>query len=168
LNGYQRHKVRAWTHYDIEMGRAGRANIGLLWRFDSGGVYSLAAGNQPLSDIQLARDPGYASIPPSQTLFFGARGSEFFESASRFDLALNYDIPVYKKLRPWLKARFATCSTTVRSSPSNTTITPDPESPLDKDGLPTGFTRGSRFGQGTSKNDYPVARTFLVSIGFRF
>jgi outer membrane receptor protein involved in Fe transport len=168
LNGYQRHKVRAWTTYDIEMGRAGRANIGLLWRFDSGGVYSLAAGNQPLSDIQLARDPGYASIPPSQTLFFGARGSEFFESASRFDLALNYDIPVYKKLRPWVKGEVRNMFNDRSLIAFNTTITPDGESPLDKDGLPTGFTRGSRFGQGTSKNDYPVARTFLVSIGFRF
>jgi Carboxypeptidase regulatory-like domain len=168
LNGYQRHKVRAWTTYDFDFGRAGRANLGLLWRFDSGGVYNLATGNQPLSDIQLARDPGYASAPTSQTLFFGSRGSQFFESASRFDLALNYDVPVYKKLRPWLKVEVRNMFNDQSLIAFNTTINADPDSPLDANGLPTGFTRGSRFGQGTSKNHYPLQRTFLFSVGFRF
>jgi Carboxypeptidase regulatory-like domain/TonB dependent receptor len=168
LNGFERHKVRAWTTYDLELGRAGRANLGLLWRFDSGGVYSLAAGNQPLSDIQLARDPGYASLPTTQTLFFGARGSQFFESTSRFDLALNYDVPVRKKLRPWMKLEVRNMFGDQSLIAYNTTIDADPDSPLDADGLPTGFIKGSRFGQGTSKTHYPVQRTFLFSLGFRF
>jgi len=168
LNGYQRHKVRAWTTYDLELGRAGRANLGLLWRFDSGGVYSLAAGNQPLSDAQLARDPGYDSLPTSQTLFFGGRGTEFFESASRFDLALNYDVPVYKKLRPWLKLEVRNVLGDESLVAFNTTIDADPDSSLDADGLPTSFVRGSRFGQGTSKNHYPLQRTYQFSVGFRF
>jgi hypothetical protein len=50
----------------------------------------------------------------------------------------------------------------------NTTVNADPNSALDADGLPTGFVRGSRYGQGTSKNHYPVQRTFVASIGFRF
>jgi hypothetical protein len=168
LNGFQRHKVRAWTTYDLELGRAGRANLGLLWRFDSGGVYSLAATNQPLSDIQLSRDPGYASLPTTQTLYFGGRGSQFFESASRFDMAFNYDVPVYKKLRPWMKAEVRNLFGDQSLIAYNTTINVDPNSPLDADGLPTGFIKGSRFGQGTSKTHYPVQRTFLVSVGFRF
>jgi outer membrane receptor protein involved in Fe transport len=168
LNGYQRHKVRAWTTYDFALGRAGHANLGLLWRFDSGSVYSLAAGNQPLSDIQLARDPGYDSLPTNQILFFADRGTELFESSSRFDLALNYDVPVYKKLRPWLKLEVRNVFNDQSLIASNTTIDADPDSPLDADGLPTGFVRGSRFGQGTSKNHYPLQRTFLFSVGLRF
>jgi Carboxypeptidase regulatory-like domain/TonB dependent receptor len=168
LNGFQRHKVRAWTTYDLELGRAGRANLGLLWRFDSGGVYSLAAGNQPLSDIQLSRDPGYASPPTTQTLYFGGRGSAFFESTNRFDLALNYDIPVHKRLRPWMKLEVRNMFGDQSLIAYNTTIDADPDSPLDADGLPTGFVKGSRFGQGTSKTHYPVQRTFQFSLGFRF
>ncbi|HEY6553407.1 MAG TPA: hypothetical protein VI669_08630, partial [Vicinamibacteria bacterium] len=168
LNGFQRHKVRAWTTYDLGLGRAGNVNLGLLWRYDSGAVYSLATGNQPLSDIQTARDPGYASIPTTQTLFFGRRGSEFFESSSRFDLALNYDVPVYKKLRPWFKVEVRNLLGDQSLIAFNTTVNADPNSALDADGLPTGFVRGSRFGQGTSKNHYPVQRTFVASIGFRF
>jgi len=168
LNGYQRHKVRAWTTYDFELGRAGRANLGLLWRFDSGGVYSLSAGNQPYSDTQLARDPGYASLPSSQTLFFADRGTEFFESASRFDIALNYEIPLYKNLRPWLKLEVRNMFNDQSLVGFNTTIDADPDSALDADGLPTGFIRGSRFGEGTSRNHYPLQRTYLFSVGFRF
>ena len=41
--------------------------------------------------------------PTSQNLFFGERGSQTFPSQSRFDFALNYDIPIFKLLEPWLK-----------------------------------------------------------------
>jgi hypothetical protein len=57
----------------------------------------------------------------------------------------------------------------------DTTVTPDPNSPLDADGLPTGFIRGPQFGQATSNTDYPAwrpgftgGRTFLLSAGIRF
>jgi hypothetical protein len=168
LNGFQRHKMRAWTTYDVGLGRFGHADLGVLWRFDSGGVFSYASGNQPLSAIQLARDPGYDSLPQTQTLFFGGRGTGFFESSSRFDLSLIYDVPVYKKLRPWFKAEVRNVFNDQSLLAFNTTVNADPASPLDADGLPTGYVKGSRFGQGTSKNHYPVQRTFQFSVGFRF
>ena len=75
LNDYQKHKVRAWTTYDLGLGRLGNLNLGLLWRYDSALTYSLAAGNQAPSDIQLSRDPGYAQPPgPTLNVFFGERG----------------------------------------------------------------------------------------------
>ena len=51
---------------------------------------------------------------------------------------------------------------------ANTTITPDPDSPLDALGLPTGFIRGSRFGEGTENAHFPLPRTFRMGVGFRF
>lgn len=57
----------------------------------------------------------------------------------------------------------------------NTTVTPDPGSPLDANGLPTGFVRGPEFGQATANTHYPLwrpgftgGRTYLLSAGIRF
>jgi hypothetical protein len=168
LNGFERHKVRAWTTYDQGLGRAGRLGLGVLWRYDSAGVFSLAANNVPFTEIQLARDPGYARLPPNQTLFFDERGSEFYNSSHSFDVALNYDIPVYRTLRPWAKFEVRNVFNNESLISFNTTVNPDFDSPLDEHGLPTAFTRGSRFGQATSKAHFPVARTMAFSVGFRF
>ena len=45
---------------------------------------------------------------------------------------------------------------------------PDPNSPLDSLGLPTGFTKASNFGTALSANSYPLARTFRIAMGVRF
>jgi hypothetical protein len=57
----------------------------------------------------------------------------------------------------------------------DTTVNPDPNSPPDAMGIPTGFIKGPQFGQATSTAAYPVAfqgqrggRTFRVAFGFRF
>jgi len=49
-----------------------------------------------------------------------------------------------------------------------TTVNPDPNSPLDSLGLPTGYTKSSNFGQALSANSYPIPRTFRVAFGVRF
>lgn len=55
----------------------------------------------------------------------------------------------------------------------DTTITADPASALDSNGLPTGHLQGVRFGQGTSTAHYPRpgltgGRTYLAALGVRF
>jgi len=56
----------------------------------------------------------------------------------------------------------------------NTTIAPDPNSPLDTLGRPTGYIPGRAFGTGTSNSDYPRSivgtglRGFRVAFGVRF
>ena len=50
----------------------------------------------------------------------------------------------------------------------NTAVTPNFRGPVDGDGLPTEYVKGPRFGQGTSVGDYPLARQFRMSLGFRF
>ena len=51
-------------------------------------------------------------------------------------------------------------------------MTPDPNSPLDANGLPTGYIQGPRFGTATSNTNYPAwrpgqtgGRTYLLSAG---
>jgi hypothetical protein len=130
-----------------------------------------------LSAVQLARNPGYARLPGggTQTLFFGERGSETFEGYTLLDLATTYRIPVFRTLSPWVKLEVLNLTNNQKLIAWNTTVTPDPNSPLDADGLPTGFIQGSNFGRGTANTHYPVwrpgftgGRTFLVSTGVRF
>ena len=56
-----------------------------------------------------------------------------------------------------------------------TTVTPDPNSPLDANGLPTGFIKAANFGNARANTDYPRplpgldgGRTFQMAVGFRF
>lgn len=167
LDDFQRHKARVWTNYDVSLGRAGALNLGLLWRYDSALTYSLAAPEVDFSDVQLSRDPGYYSLD-TQTLYYGPRGAGSYNGAHRFDAALNYEIPVYRSLRPWLKAELRNIFNDQTLIGFNTSITEDLDGPVDANGLPTQYVQGPRFGQGTSTLDYPLARSFRMSIGFRF
>jgi hypothetical protein len=172
LNDFQRHKARVWSSYDQPLGKFGRLNAGLLWRYDSALTYSLAAANQSPSDIQLSRDPGYATPPNLVNVFFGERGSQDFTGAHLFDVALTYDIPVYKSVKPYVKldVRNVLNDKTLGAGVSgfNTTIQPDEDGPVDADGIPTSFIRGTNFGEATSNNSYPFPREYRIALGFRF
>lgn len=178
LNDFQRHKVRAWTTYQWDFGRFGAADTSLLWRYNSALTYSLSA-TVPTSAIQRGRNPGYATPPQSQPLFFAERGSEFFEDAHVFDVALTYQVPVFRTLRPWVKFEIYNLFNDQSLVGFNTAVTADPNSPLDEDGLPTGYIRGANFGKATANSHFPAAtvtpsgdavyaRTFLMSFGVRF
>lgn len=180
LDDYQQHKVRVWSNYQVSMGRFGSLDVTPMWRYNSALTYSLAAANVPLSAVQRARNPGYARLPGSgtngsQTLFFAERGSEEFAGYGLVDLGVTYQVPVWRSLKPWLKLEVLNALDNDKLIGWDTTITVDPGSALDADGLPTGFIRGARFGQGTSTANYPRprpgltgGRTFLGAFGFRF
>ena len=78
LNDFQRHKLRAWTSYELSLGKFGNAALGVLYRMDSPQTYSLTASAVPISSVQRSRDPGYARPPTSQTVYFGERGSQTY------------------------------------------------------------------------------------------
>ena len=67
LDDYQRHKVRAWSTYMVDMGRFGSFDVTPMWRYNSALTYSLAANSVPLSTVQRSRNPGYARLPGSGT-----------------------------------------------------------------------------------------------------
>jgi hypothetical protein len=179
LNDFQRHKVRAWTTYLFDFSRIGAIDASLLYRFDSPLTFSFQSAGVDFSDIQLDRDPGYASLPADQTIFYGERGEGRFEESHLFDLAIGYQIPVFKSLRPWAKFEVYNMFNNQNLVGFNTTVTPAPNSPVDANGIPTEFVRGARFGQATAITNFPrssqtpagaalYARTFLVSFGVRF
>jgi outer membrane receptor protein involved in Fe transport len=168
LSGFQRHKLRLWSTYRFELGRAGSFDLGGLWRYDSAGVFDYLATTQPFSDVQLARDPGYASLPQNQDIFFGERGAGTFAGFHAFDLALNYELPLYKAARPWFKVELLNVFNNDKLIAWNTALVPDWNGPVDADGIPLNYIEGRNFGKGTSNTHYPVARTFRFSLGFRF
>ena len=151
----------------------------MIYRFDSGTPYSFVQPGYPITDIQASHDPGYALPPTSQSVYFGERGSQTFPSQSRFDLALNYDIPVFKLLSPWLKVSVLNVFNTRYRTGFDTSVVPCDGSsgataagctaaPLDTNGLPTTFVKDSSFGTARSVADYQQARRFLLSAGIRF
>ena len=180
LDDYQQHKVRVWSTYQVELGRFGSFDVTPMWRYNSALTYSLVANSVPLSAVQRGRNPGYARLPGSgtngsQALFFGERGSEEFAGYGLVDVGVTYQIPVWRAVRPWLKLEVLNALNNDKLIAWDTTITVDPASALDADGLPTGFLRGPRFGQGTSTAAYPRprpgltgGRTFLGAFGIRF
>lgn len=184
LDDFQRHKVRVWALYNAPLGRFGSLDIAPLWRINSGLTYSLKAEAVELSPVQLARNPGYATLPGSgangsQDLYFGGRGTESFDGYGLFDLGFTYQVPVWRTVRPWVKLEVLNVFNNQKLVTWDTTVIPDPSSPLDINGLPTGFVRGPRFGQATSAGDFPAprpgitglndgGRAFLMSAGVRF
>ena len=100
---FQRHRVRVWTIHNLPLDRLGTLTSSLLWRYEGSQAYSLSATGVPLTALQEARlaELGYESGPTDQTIYFG-RGTERFDDYSLFDASLNYQIPVWDELQPWL------------------------------------------------------------------
>ncbi len=179
LNGFQRHKLRALTSYSLPT-KFGNLGLGLVYRYDSGTPFSYVFNGYGISDIQASHDPGYAHAPTSQTLFFGQRGAGTYPGQSRFDFALNYDIPIFHSVAPWIKATVFNVFNTHYLVAYDTSVIPCAADgsgnlptgcaagPVDANGLPTTFVKSNTFGTARSATDYQTARQFLLSAGIRF
>jgi hypothetical protein len=177
LSGYQKHKLRIFTSYNVPTSRFGNFNFGLIYSFDSGRPYSLSQSNFPYTDIQLSRDPGYANLPSTETIYFGERGSQRFPSQSRFDVALNYDIPIWKTLSPFVKFEVINLfnthylnsfNTSIRACRTATQAGCNGAAPTDANGIPTTFAPRGTFGKATAVSNFQVPQQFDISAGIRF
>jgi hypothetical protein len=177
LSGFQKHRLRAWSIYTFGLGRMGDLSVSGLWRVDSGAVYSLSAAGQATTATQrtILRNAGYPDAPTSSTVYFGARGSETFAGYGLLDANISYNIPIIGSVRPWVKFDIYNLLNNQKLIQWNTTVSQDPNSPLDNVGLRTGYRRGSAFGTGTANTHYPLpfggstgGRTFRAAVGIRF
>jgi hypothetical protein len=177
VNDFQRHKVRLWTIYNAGMGRFGDLALSGLWRIDSGTSYDFVALGQPITTIQRAKlvAAGYPDEPDSQDVYFSERGANSFKGFHVADLAATYNIPVFRTLRPYVNVTFFNAFNNQKLIRWNTTVSQDPTSPLDENGLRTGFRRGSIHGLANNSNQFPVpsiggtgGRTWRLAAGFRF
>jgi hypothetical protein len=168
IDDFQQHKVRMWTVLPANLGFLGRADVGVMYSYDSPLTYSIFATGVPRQPQQSALDPGYARPFPSQTLFFGDRGIGEFEARHLFDLAVSYQIPIWRTLGPWAKFDVFNVLNHQPLMRYNTTVSADFAGPRDEFGLPLNFIQGANFGQATTTTHYPRPRTFQVALGFRF
>ncbi len=167
LNDFQEDRIRLWTTYNFNLGRAGTLGASLLFNYDSALTYSLADANEPLSAIQLARNPGYQGLS-TQTIFFGERGSQEYEDEYTFDLALNYSLPVWRSVEPWLKLEVRNVLNEDKAVFFNTSVFAVDDGPVDEHGIPTTYVQGSRFGTPTSNGSFVTPREYRISAGIRF
>jgi hypothetical protein len=175
LDDFQHHKVRVWASYSLELGRFGVVDLAPLYRFNSGRTYSLVASGVPLSAAQIARNPGYARLPASQSIFFGPRGSESFAGYHLVDLAATYSIPVWQSLRPWVKVEALNALNNQKLVSWNTSVTAENAGPKDENGLPINYIKSAAFGTASGPASYARprpgidgGRTFLLAAGVRF
>ena len=177
LNDFQRHKIRLWGIYNLDLGGVGAVDLGGIWRYNSGLTYSLSAGGVPVTAEQEAilAPLTYTSPPTSQGVFFAGRGSENYDGYGLFDLSAQYQIPVWSDLSPYLKFELYNVFNNDKLVFWDTTVEPVYDGPVDALGLPTTYEEGPRFGEGTSVGDYPTylpgvdgGRTFRMALGFRW
>jgi len=195
LQDFQRSRLRAWTIYSWDMKQAGSLSFSGLWRVDSARVYSLVARNQAITAQQRAvlAAAGYPDVPAANGnhVFFADRGSESFKGYGLFDTSINYNVPVLRTLRPWVKFDVYNLFNNRKLIAWNTTVSQNRAGALDNLGLATTYTKAAAFGTATGNtltnlgtttiNAYPLAfggpdgdrataggRTFTMALGFRF
>lgn len=179
LQSFQQHRARVWSIYDFGAGRLGHVTASGLLRMESGQVFSYVATNVPLTATQEALLAGYPDAPSSQNVYFGERGSGTFAGYAVLDVGVNYEIRAFGTARPWVKLDLFNITGNQQLIGYNTSVIPDPASPTDSLGLPTGFLPGPNFGQAQSDTNFPGAQTglageitrgraFRIAVGFRF
>ena len=175
LDDFQRHKVRVWATYSLDMQQYGRLDVAPLYRYNSPRTFSLSAASVALTPQQSATNPGYVRLPASQPVFFGPRGSQEFQDYALFDLGVTYGVPVWETVRPWVKLEVLNLFNNQQLISWDTTVTADLNGPKDANGLPLNYITGPNFGKATSNAHFARprqgmdgGRTVIVAAGVRF
>jgi hypothetical protein len=178
-SAFQRHRVALWSVYDQGLGRFGSLTVSGVMRAESGEAYSLRATGQPFTAAQRAAIAAYPDAPSSQTLFFGGRGTETFKGYGAFDTSVNYNIPVWRDVRPWIKLDVFNLFNNLKQIESNIAVTRETNGPTNALGVWTTARRGASFGNATANSNFIgsqagwdgeilYGRTIRVSMGVRF
>lgn len=189
LQNFERNRFRLWSIYNLGMGAFGDVSFSGLWRVEGSRAFSQAARNQSITSTQRAilAAAGYPDTPSTAHLFFGGeRGTERFPSYGLLDVSVNYNISVFRSLRPWVKFDVYNLFDNQKLIAWDTTISQDAAGPKDSLGLATTFKKGSSFEKANGNtvrnlnvsgiNAFPRAfdgapaggRTFRAAVGFRF
>jgi len=116
----------------------GTVDLGAILRVDSGRAYSLRAdGVRPnATHLGIIAAAGYVDTPGRRDIYFSqGRGSETFDGYGLLDVSVNYSIPVWDSLSPWIKFDLFNALHNDKQIYGNTTVWLDPDSPLDEFGI---------------------------------
>jgi hypothetical protein len=185
----QRHKARAWATYDLPT-PVGRFNFSVLQRYDSGTSYSAIGTIDPVGSG--VPDPGYINGTSASaggfTYFFGDRGAFRLDTLTATDLGLNYSLPLGRAsffaqgevVNVFNEHAQINARTTVLTAYNVTyldTFDPFNETPVE---CPQGtaaaectamgahWQKANSFGTATNPTDFQLARTYRLSLGFKF
>jgi len=174
LNDFQEHRIRAWTTYDFDLGRAGSLATTLLANHDSATTFSLT-GTIPRGFTAAQRQilSAYNSLPgSSQSIFFGERGSGEFADATYFDFGALYSLPVITRwgLQIFLKADVFNILNEDKAITWDTSVIVNRAAgdPVDANGFPTTFTPAGTFGEPQDGDDFLDPREYQFGVGIRF
>ena len=129
----------------MDMGRAGDA-LGL--GFVAGRLRSRLFAwpretrGSPRRSAESWRRRAIRTVPGPTNVFFGDRGSQEFAGYGVLDMSFNYNVPVFRTLRPWVKFDVYNLFNNQKLIAWNTTISQDPASPKDSLGYATGYIKG--------------------------
>lgn len=194
-NGYlgpdMRHRANAWLHYDLPT-HLGTFNISLLERYHSALSYSAVGtidvrrgvANGPADGVV---NPGYVTPPTNVNYFFTKRGAFRVDSISSTDLALNWYMPSFGGVRPFIETDFLNVfnqqgvedpdfvdrtvltrrqTGCLQTGSSTRCLAFNPFTETPQKGV--NWQLGPNFGTPTSTSAYQLPRTYRFSVGLRF
>ena len=107
VNDFQRSKIRLWTIYTLGLGKYRRRRSDRPLALQHRPDLQPGRTGEPLSDLQyeIAAAAGYQNAPDGgeQDIFFGKLGSGTFPGYGVGDFGINYSIPVWRTMKPYLK-----------------------------------------------------------------
>ena len=133
-------------------------DVAPLYRYNSAPHLQPRRGGVALSAQQIARNPGYARLPASQSVFFGARGSQSFEGFHLVDLAATYSVPVWQSLAPWVKVEVLNALNNQKLISWNTTDHGRHGRSEGRERAAAELHQGPAFGTATGTASYPRPR----------
>lgn len=179
LSTDQRHKLRLWGNYDLDLQAAGRVNVGVLQRVNSGSPYSADAS---IDTRPFVPNPGYLTPDSTTTYYFGGRSIYRTDTIWSTDLSVNYYFPLGFGKKSQIFARFIVnnlFNNDAQDGTSNETVytasnqnaagtlkafNPFTETPI----AGTHYELSPDFGKPLSADDYQRAREYYFGLGFRF
>ena len=91
------------------------------------------------------------------------------------DLAASYNMAAWPSVSPWVKVEVYNLFQNQKLIAWDRTVAMNAAGPLDANGIPTEYTKGPRYGQGTAGTHYPQpylgqpgGRAFRMAFGLRF
>jgi outer membrane receptor protein involved in Fe transport len=187
LDSDQTHKLRVWAIYDIIDTEHNSLSVSLLQNYFSGQHYSLFAN---IEAEDYVTNPGYVTPPSGSGIpdyFFSDKGEFTYDNITRTDLAINYSflwnafnrqIEVFVQpevLNLFNEQGLVDFDTRIRTADTANTSTacngapcqpfnPFTETPVEG----VNWAKRDTFGDPLEEADYQLARTFRLSVGFRF
>src|SRR5262249_62178326 len=93
------------------------------------------------TQVDILTSAGYPDAAFTQTVFFAERGSEQFAGYGVVDASVNYNIPVFRRVRPWVKFDIFNLFDNLKLIAWNTTVVQNPAAGVDNLGLATSYIR---------------------------